>query len=166
MLGVTGMETADLVQGAAEHAKPCAIIAIDALSARECRRIGAVIQVTDTGIQPGSGVGNHRAGITRETMGVPVIAVGVPTVVYGSVIIRDALRQLLDDYPDASEREAAADALAQRILSQPLGEMVVTPREIDQLVAELSQVIGMSLNLALQPQLSREEILMLTNEAL
>ena len=133
---------------------------------RECRRIGAVIQVTDTGIQPGSGVGNHRAGITRETMGVPVIAVGVPTVVYGSVIIRDALRQLLDDYPDASEREAVADALAQRILSQPLGEMVVTPREIDQLVAELSQVIGMSLNLALQPQLSREEILMLTNEAL
>lgn len=99
-------------------------------------------QVTDTGIQPGSGVGNHRAGITRETMGVPVIAVGVPTVVYGSVIIRDALRQLLDDYPDASEREAAAYALAQRILSQPLGEMVVTPREIDQLVAELSQVIG------------------------
>lgn len=166
VLGVTGMETADLVQGAAEHAKPCAIIAIDALSARECRRIGAVIQVTDTGIQPGSGVGNHRAGITRETMGVPVIAVGVPTVVYGSVIIRDALRQLLDDYPDASEREAAAEALAQRILSQPLGEMVVTPREIDQLVAELSQVIGMSLNLALQPQLSREEILMLTNEAL
>ena len=155
VLGVTGMETADLVRGAAEHAKPCAIIAIDALSARECRRIGAVIQVTDTGIQPGSGVGNHRAGITRETMGVPVIAVGVPTVVYGSVIIRDA-----------SEREAAADALAQRILSQPLGEMVVTPREIDQLVAELSQVIGMSLNLALQPQLSREEILMLTNEAL
>ena len=65
VLGVTGMETADLVQGAAEHAKPCAIIAIDALSARECRRIGAVIQVTDTGIQPGSGVGNHRAGITR-----------------------------------------------------------------------------------------------------
>ena len=166
VLGVTGMETADLVQGAAEHAKPCAIIAIDALSARECRRIGAVIQVTDTGIQPGSGVGNHRAGITRETMGVPVIAVGVPTVVYGSVIIRDALRQLLDDYPDASEREAAAYALAQRILSQPLGEMVVTPREIDQLVAELSQVIGMSLNLALQPQLSREEILMLTNEGL
>ena len=99
-------------------------------------------------------------------MGVPVIAVGVPTVVYGSVIIRDALRQLLDDYPDASQREAAADALAQRILSQPLGEMVVTPREIDQLVAELSQVIGMSLNLALQPQLSREEILMLTNEGL
>lgn len=166
VLGVTGMETADLVQGAAEHARPCAIIAIDALSARECRRIGAVIQVTDTGIQPGSGVGNHRAGITRETMGVPVIAVGVPTVVYGSVIIRDALRQILGDYPDASEREAAADALAQRILSQPLGEMVVTPREIDQLVAELSQVIGMSLNLALQPQLSREEILMLTNEAL
>ena len=64
------------------------------------------------------------------------------------------------------EREAAAYALAQRILSQPLGEMVVTPREIDQLVAELSQVIGMSLNLALQPQLSREEILMLTNEGL
>lgn len=167
VLGVTGMETKDIVRGAVDHVKPAAVIAVDALSARECARIGATVQLTDTGIQPGSGVGNHREGLTRETLGVPVIAIGVPLVVYTTVIVRDALGILLSDMEDTEDsREAAADSLVQRILSENIGEMVVTPREIDELVAALSQIIALSINIALQPRLSRQEITMLTHETI
>ena len=160
VLGVTGMETADMVLGAVRQTHPAAVVAVDALSARECARIGTAIQITDTGIQPGSGVGNHRAGL-------PVIALGVPTVVYSTVIVRDALAQLLDTLPDAPEdRDAAADSLARRLTRRQIGEMVVTPREIDQMVGELSQVLAMGLNLALQPRLSPEEIAGLMNETM
>lgn len=167
VLGITGMETADMVRGAVEQTHPAAVIAIDALSARECAHIGTAIQIADTGIQPGSGVGNHRAGLTRQTLGVPVIAVGVPTVVYSTVIVRDALTQLLTALPEAQGDHAeAAEALAARLSRQRLGEMVVTPREIDQMVGELSQVLAMGLNLALQPRLSAQEIASLMNESL
>ena len=167
VLGVTGMESADLVRGAVEQTHPAAVIAVDALSARECARIGTAIQITDTGIQPGSGVGNHRLGLTRDTLGIPVIAVGVPTVVYSTVIVRDALALLLQAMPETQgDHEAAADALCQRLTQQKLGELVVTPREIDQMVGELAQVLGMSLNLALQPRLEEEEIAALMNETL
>ena len=165
VLGITGMETADLVRGAVEQTHPAAVIAVDALSARECARIGTAIQIADTGIQPGSGVGNHRSGLTRQALGVPVIAVGVPTVVYSTVIVRDALALLMADWPEGQQQHAAAaDALAQRLTAQHLGELVVTPREIDQLVNELSQVLAMGLNLALQPRLGEEEISLLMNE--
>ena len=167
VLGVTGIETADMVRGAVQQTHPSAVVAIDALSARACARIGTAIQIADTGIQPGSGVGNHRAGLTRETLGVPVIAVGVPTVVYSTVIVRDALTLLLEAMPEAQgDHTAAADALARRLTRQQLGEMVVTPREIDQMVGELSQVLAMGVNRALQPRLSAQEIAALMNEAM
>lgn len=167
VLGVTGMETCDIVRGAVDHVKPAAVIAVDALAARECARIGSTIQLSDTGIQPGSGVGNHREGLTQETLGVPVIAIGVPLVVYTAVIVRDALGILLSDMEDTPEsREAAADSLSQRILHEELGDMVVTPREIDEMVSALAQIIALALNTALQPRLSQQEILMLTHETL
>lgn len=163
VLGITGIETADLVRGVVTHTHPSAVIAIDALSAREVRRIGTVIQITDTGIQPGSGVGNHRAAITDEAMGVPVIAIGVPTVVYGGIIIRDALQQI-QSHDNTPQHEALIDTLCQRVFDHPLGEMVVTPREIDQMISELAHLIGIGLNIALQPKLTRDEIMLFSNE--
>ena len=154
VLGVTGMETADMVRGAVEQTRPSAVIAIDALSARACGRIGTAIQITDTGILPGSGVGNHRAGLTRDTLGVPVIAIGVPTVVYSAVIVRDALAALRAENPEE---------LARQLTDQ---DMVVTPREIDQMVGELGQVLSMGINLALQPRMDANEIATLMNETL
>lgn len=154
VLGITGMETADMVRGAVEQTRPSAVIAIDALSARACGRIGTAIQITDTGILPGSGVGNHRAGLTRDTLGVPVIAIGVPTVVYSAVIVRDALAALRAERPEE---------LARQLTDQ---DMVVTPREIDQMVGELGQVLSMGINLALQPRMDANEIATLMNEIL
>lgn len=165
VLGVTGMETAEVVHGIVEHVHPAAVIAIDALAARESNRICTTIQVTDTGIRPGSGVGNHRQGLTRETLGVPVIAIGVPMVVYAAVIARDALTLLLKDIGlEEEEHEQAMDALVGKVIKQGLGDLVVTPREVDELVGKVAQIIAEGLNIALQPRLSEEEIGILTHD--
>ncbi len=165
VLGVTGLETAEVVQGIVEHVRPAAIVAIDALAARESSRICNTVQITDTGIRPGSGVGNHRAGLTQETLGVPVIAIGVPMVVYASVIARDALSLLLEDIGmDESEHAQAMDTLIGKLTNQGMGELVVTPREVDELVGRVSRILADGLNLAFQPRLSEEEIQLLSHD--
>ncbi len=159
VLGVTGLETAEVVKGIVEHVKPAAVVAIDALAARETSRICTTLQVTDTGIRPGSGVGNHRMGLTKETLGVPVIAIGVPMVVYASVIARDALALLINDLGMKEEDHAQAmDALVDKVTRQTLGDLVVTPREVDDLVGAVAEIIAKGLNLALQPGLTADEI--------
>ncbi len=165
VLGVTGLETAEAVKGIVEHVHPAAVIAIDALAARESSRICTAIQITDTGIRPGSGVGNHRAGLTKETLGVPVIAIGVPMVVYASVIARDALGMLLQDIGmDEAAHAQAVDTLIGKLARQGMGELVVTPREVDELVGRVGRIIADGLNLAFQPHLSEEEIQLLSHD--
>ena len=93
VLGQTGIETVELLRGAVEHVKPDAIIVVDALAARSCSRLASTVQISDAGIQPGAGVGNHRAAITMKSVGVPVIVVGVPTVVNSATLVYDALQQ-------------------------------------------------------------------------
>ncbi len=152
VLGLTGIETAELCRGLVQHVKPSAVVAIDALAAYETQRICTAIQITDTGIQPGSGVGNHRLGLTEETLGVKVIAVGVPMVVYASTIARDAMARLIDRYGTFDEEQAgAADALLKQVAEGFLGDMVVTPREIDELVLNVASLLSDGLNRALQP---------------
>ena len=159
VLGVTGMETAEMVRGIVEHVRPAAVIAIDALAAMETGRICTTVQITDTGISPGSGVGNHRLGLTAGTLGVPVIAIGVPMVVYAYTIAKDALSILLHDLQiPSSDHMDAVDALTDKISAHALGEMVVTPREVDELVGNLAEVLSLGINMALQPKLSGDEI--------
>ena len=93
VLGQTGIETVELIRGAVENASPDVVVAVDALAARSCERLAATVQLSDSGINPGSGIGNHRKAICKETVGVPVIALGVPTVVNSSALVYDALRQ-------------------------------------------------------------------------
>ena len=154
VMGVTGIETAELAQSLADKLKPDAIIVIDALAAMETGHICTTIQVTDTGIRPGSGVGNHRQGITRETMNVPVIAIGVPMVVYASTIVRDTLRRLIAHEASADDAEIMADELAR---SAP-EDMVVTPRDIDEQVAGLGDLLALAINTALHPTLGMEAL--------
>lgn len=165
VLGVTGMETAEVVKGLVEHVQPAAVIAIDALAARESSRICTTIQITDTGISPGSGVGNHRLGLTRETLGVPVIAVGVPMVVYAAVIARDALSLLMREEGIPEDDHAGVlDQMIEKVVQSSLGELVVTPREVDELLSKVAAVLADGLNLALQDRLSEEEIRVLSHD--
>lgn len=154
VLGVTGVETAELARGLVEHIHPSAVIVVDALAAMETNHICTTVQLTDTGIRPGSGVGNHRLGINEETLHVPVIAMGIPMVVYASTIVRDALQRILRHESD----EAAAQQMAETLCGQGERDLVVTPRDIDELVQGLSDMLSLAINVALQPQCSVEEL--------
>lgn len=98
---MTGMETAEIVKGVVDQTKPDALIVVDALAARSTKRLNRTIQVSDAGIHPGSGVGNHRNAITKESLGVPVIAIGVPTVVDAATIVGDAIESMLQEYGES-----------------------------------------------------------------
>lgn len=159
VLGLTGIETAELCRGLVQHVKPCAVIAIDALAAFESERICNTVQITDTGIEPGSGVGNHRLGLTSDTLGVRVIAVGVPMVVYASTIARDAMARLMEDYAIMERgHEDAAERLLQQVAEGFLGDMVVTPREIDELVLSVAELLSDGVNRALHPGVDKETL--------
>ncbi len=153
VLGITGVETQEMVQGIVEHVQPRAVIAIDALAAQAVTRIGTTIQLTDSGIQPGSGVGNHRKALSSETLGVPVVSMGVPTVIYAASIVRDALVAL-----GGEGHEDAVQQMEKDLREGAFGEMIVTPREVDGIVAEVAKVIASGINRALHPGLSDREI--------
>lgn len=148
VLGVTGIETTDILYGAVKQCKPELIIAIDSLASRRTERIGSTIQLCDCGLQPGAGVGNARRGINCSSMGVPVIAIGVPLVVYASTISRDTIELIADklSLPSGDERikELAANAI-----SEKTGELIVTPKEIDSLISTMSEVLSSGINSAL-----------------
>lgn len=154
VLGQTGIETGELLCGILERTRPAAVIAVDALASRSLSRLGCTVQLSDTGISPGAGVGNHRMQLNRSTLGIPVIAAGVPTVV-------DALTVAVDAAMQAGASEEDAEALRAQV--EPRGaSMVVTPREIDLLIDRAAHLLALAINMALQPTLSPEDILSLT----
>ncbi len=146
VLGRTGIETGELLRGAVQTVQPAAVVTVDALAARRLSRLGCTIQMADTGVSPGSGVGNARAALTEESLGVPVIALGVPTVVDAATLVED----LSEDPPDSTIRREGAD-------------MMITPREIDLVIERAAQLLALTINHALQPHLSVEEILQLVS---
>lgn len=154
VLGVTGVETAELALGLTERLHPAAVVVIDALAAMDTSHICTTVQLTDTGISPGSGVGNHRAGITAEKLHVPVIALGIPMVVYASTIVRDALHKILS----AEQDEESAGMMAETLANNATGDLVVTPRNIDELVQGLADMLALAVNAALQPRCTIEEL--------
>ena len=128
VMAQTGMETSEILQGIIEETRPDLLIVIDALAARSTRRLGRTVQITDTGIQPGSGVGNHRGSLTKESLGIPVIAIGVPTVVEAAAIVYDAQGNCEKMPPH-------------------LNGMFVTPKNIDELIKQLSFTLSEALNM-------------------
>lgn len=154
VLGVTGLETTEVVCGVVEHTNPGLIIAIDALASRSTERIGASVQLSDTGVSPGSGIGNRRRSLDQQTLGVKVIAIGVPTVTYAATIVGDLLSAASNDPDVRLHREK----LMANVLSQKGSELIVTPKEIDMLVSHSARLLGNALNLALNPYISTEEI--------
>ena len=159
VLGRTGIEAMETLRGTVRAVQPDAVIAIDALASRSLMRLCSTVQLSDTGIVPGSGVGNHRLGLTEETLGVRVIAVGVPMVVYASTIARDAMARLMEEYHvDSGDHSEAAGRLLQQVADGFLGNMVVTPREIDEMVLSVADLLSEGLNRALQPSLDEETL--------
>ena len=144
VMAQTGMEAAEIVKGIVGETKPEAVIVIDALAARSVKRLGTTIQLTDTGIHPGSGVGNRRSRLDAETMGIPVIAIGAPTVVGAAAIVYDAVESLMEEVDEAERYQMVKD-----LVEPKLGPMIVTPKDIDDRVRRLSFVISEGLNIAL-----------------
>lgn len=158
VMGQTGMETVEIIKGVVKETKPDMIIAIDALAARNSKRLNRTIQIADTGINPGSGVGNHRNAITKETVGVPVIAIGVPTVVDAATIVNDTMENLLMALESSETLKGvgivmqgynAAEKyeLVKELISPHLNGMFVTPKDIDETVKRISYTISEALNL-------------------
>lgn len=150
VLGTTGIETAESIVGIAEKIKPSCIIVIDALAARSTARLGTTVQLTDTGVSPGSGVGNKRSHIDRNTVGVPVIAMGVPTVV-------DAVTMASDVLQSVGMNETEIEEVMRKREEKEL--MMVTPKEIDNVIDRAASLLAMSINSALQPDIPPEDIL-------
>jgi spore protease len=131
-----------------DKVKPAAVIAIDALASRRTERLCATVQLCDTGVSPGAGVGNMRKGINKETLGVPVIAIGVPLVVYASTISQDAITLLAQETGLHSDEGKLVD-MVQKVMDEKLGPLVVTPKEIDVMVSDMSKLLADGINLAL-----------------
>lgn len=147
VMAKTGMETAEIIKGVIGETSPDVLVVVDALAARSTKRLNRTIQITNTGIQPGSGVGNHRNALTKESLGIPVIAIGVPTVVDAATIVGDALEKLLKDDAEFDRvkymgqyRNAFAD----------LNNMYMTGKDIDAVVKRVSFTVSEGINMALE----------------
>lgn len=141
--GETGAEAGEIIKGVVQTLSPDVVITVDALAARNVNRLGTTIQMCDTGIVPGSGVGNSRQEISKKTVGVPVVSIGVPTVVDAATLIMDCMGE-------------------EKRVTEKAETMMVTPREVDLMIERAAKLTSLAINCALQPDISPEDILMLT----
>jgi len=170
VLGLTGIETSEIVKGVVEKVKPALVIAIDALASRKMNRINTTIQIADTGISPGSGVGNRRSELSEKTMGIPVIAIGVPTVVDAATMANDTIELVIDSLmaqPGASNDfyqmlknldEKDKYSLIKEVLEPYGANLVVTPKEMDEVIERVSKVVANGINLALHKNIDFDDI--------
>lgn len=163
VLGITGIETINTIIGVVEKIKPTLLIIVDALASRRMRRLCSVVQITDAGIEPGSGIGNMQGSLNKDTIGVKVIAIGIPTVVDTATIVNDTIdmmEEVLKDKTDdvgqimgiLSDLEAhEKHAFIKEILNPLYGDSIVTPNGIDELIEILSDILAESINRAIHP---------------
>lgn len=147
VMAKTGMETAEIIGGVVKETEPDVLIAVDALAARSIKRLNRTIQITNTGIQPGSGVGNHRNALTKETLGVPVIAIGIPTVVDAATIVGDALEKLMNG---EKEFDAVKYMGQHRMAFAELNNMYMTGKDIDSVIKRVSYTVSEGINIAME----------------
>jgi spore protease len=170
VLGITGIETGEIIEGLVNRIKPDRVIAIDALASRRLERINTTIQISDTGISPGSGVGNRRKELSKQTLGVPVIAVGVPTVVDAATMANDTIDMMVDSMIQQSEegqefyevlkKMKGEDKynLIREVLTPYVGNLVVTPKEIDDMIRDMSKILANGLNIFLHPSIDPKDV--------
>lgn len=170
VMGMTGIETAEVVKGVTDRVKPDLVIAIDALAARKVSRVNSTIQLSDTGVAPGAGVGNKRKTLDKESLGVPVIAIGVPTVVDAATMANDTIEKVIDALLNESTKgsqfynmlkdtaEEEKYNLIKEVLDPYAENMFVTPKEVDAVIENLVNIIANSINIALHPGIKQEDI--------
>lgn len=170
VLGITGIETGEIVRGIVDKVKPDVIIAIDALASRKMERVNTTIQIADTGISPGSGVGNKRMELSKATLGVPVIAIGVPTVVDAATMANDTIDLVLDSMINQAPQGTdfynmlktidrnEKYQMIQEVLQPYIGNLIVTPKEIDEVVERVSKVIANGLNISLHQGITLNDV--------
>jgi spore protease len=170
VLGITGIETGEIIRGIVDKVKPDIIIAIDALASRKMERVNTTIQIADTGISPGSGVGNKRMDLSKDTLGVPVVAIGVPTVVDAATMANDTIDLVLDSMVNQASKGTefynmlkSIDRdekyqMIQEVLRPYVGNLIVTPKEIDEAIEKISMVIANGLNIALHQGLTLKDV--------
>jgi spore protease len=170
VLGLTGIETGEIIKGVVEKVKPDQVIAIDALASRKMERVNTTIQITDTGISPGSGVGNKRKALDEKSLGVPVIAIGIPTVVDATTLANDTIDLMLDAMIEETRqgkefynmlKEINRDEkhlLIRQILHPYVGDLMVTPKEVDLIINDISLVVANGINIALHPGIDLNDV--------
>jgi spore protease len=170
VLGITGIETVEIVKGIVDRIKPDILITIDALASRRIERLATTIQIANTGISPGSGIGNMRLAINQESIGIPVIAIGVPTVVDAATIANDTIEYLTNSLIKQTKEDSlfytvlknmgSEDkyALIKEVLNPYVKDLMVTPKEVDSLIENISSIISKGINMALQPNMTIEEM--------
>lgn len=171
VLGITGIETAEIIKGVVEKTRPELIIVVDALAAGSVERIATTIQIADTGISPGSGIGSQRAGINKESMGVPVIAIGIPTVVHAAVIARNTVDQVIEKFKNTPVLDQTCkhmrpdfiEGVIQEVLAPFAGNLMVTPKEIDTLIQNTAKVVAGGISMALHPSITAEDYTLYLN---
>ena len=156
VLGTTGIETLEVIKGVVDNIKPKLLIVIDALASRSMERISSTIQISDTGIVPGAGVGNTRKELTENTLGIPVIALGIPTVVETAVVVNDALDLFIEklqqeaksnEYLNRLKEEDNYEQIKEALLPKDFN-FIVTPKEIDELILNMSEVVARGINMS------------------
>ncbi|MEZ0537330.1 GPR endopeptidase [Caldicellulosiruptoraceae bacterium PP1] len=169
VLGTTGIETSEIIKGIVEKVKPDIIIAIDALASRRLERISTAIQIADTGINPGSGIGNERKAINKETIGVPVVAIGVPMVVDAAIIANDAIDLLIENMKKEADKNSPLYSMLENLPDQDrynlikeviapyYGNLFVTPKDIDRIIDNISTVIADGINMAIHPEVKEND---------
>lgn len=163
VMGQTGMESTEIVRGIVNEIHPDLVIAVDALAARNSKRLNRTVQIADTGIHPGSGVGNHRSGLTEETLGVPVIGIGVPTVVDAATIVNDTMENFIAELETSDSLKGVGEVLrsynagekyefVKELIAPHLNGMFVTPKDVDEMIHHISHTISEALNMLFSEQ--------------
>lgn len=170
VMGLTGIETGEIIKGIVEKTNPDIIIAIDALASRNMRHISSTIQISNTGISPGSGVGNKRKPINSEYLGVPVVAIGIPTVVDAATMVNDTIGLIIGEMKEQAQEGQEFYSLLEdlstkdkyglikEVLTPYMDNVMVTPKEVDDLINDLSQVISNGINISIHPGIDLKDV--------
>lgn len=170
VLGITGIETAEIIRAVCKKVNPDIVICIDALASRRLERVNRTIQIGNTGISPGAGVGSRRMELNEKTLGAPVIAIGVPTVVDAATVANDTIDMVIDEMIKVADKDKnfynmlksldrdEKERMIKEVLNPYVGELMVTPKDVDTLMDSISKIISTGINIALQPALDLEDI--------